>query len=397
MCYSKAQGGLRCESHVRDELLRAYQDDFAQAERDAKLNGYPLIPENEQSEELVVSQKSYTEAAQEEREGWKAVEDNAERIAAHPDRPTAMQRERYKDPSNYDSIAFHLEGPMLVEAYYKSEDAAEKIRVIDHETSDEQLNWKIRQEIDAVVVSLPEEKKQELKSISRNRFISKEAQRRYDNYALAEAVAAGVETDPEVLRAERKPERDALQAEYKEHRAEFNRLKNFFLNKENAEQGVERSNENRELSPKLMAALDEGRRTRHPMTMEELAHERLLAEVYYAGQERELADFHLSEAKRKELEKPANRAMVQQYRKDVWSKTYDGMENQRKMNELKLQIAITPTRMKKFAQQIEEGKAAGQDVSTKEEKYQKLMNYRNNLMQKNKLEAQMEEQKKALL
>lgn len=393
MCYSKAQGGLRCESHVREELLRAYQDDFAQAERDAKLNGHSLVSENEQSEELAVSQKTYTEATEEERDGWKAVDDNANRLAEHPDRPTAMQRERYKDPSSIDKLAFNLEGPMLVEAYYKMEDAAEKIRKIDHETSDEQLNWKIRQDIDAVVVSLPEHKKQELKAISRNRFISKEAQRRYDNYALAEAVAAGVETDPEVLRAERQPERDDLQAEYKEHRAEFNRLKNFLFTKED----FEGDGSKQELSAQVMTALEEGRRTRHPLTMEELAHERLLAKVYYASQEREMATFHLAEAKRKELEKPANRAMVQQYRKDVWSKTYDGMENQRKMNELKLQIAITPTRMKKFARQIEDGKAAGKDMSVQEEKYQKLMNYRSNLMQKNKLEAQMEEQKKALI
>ena len=394
MCYSKAQGGLRCESHVREELLRAYQDDFAQAERDAKVNGYSLVSDNEKSGELTVSQKTYDDATQELKGGWKVVDDNANRLAEHPDRPTAMQREHYKDPSTLDKLGFSLEGPMLVEAYYKMEDAAEKNRKIDHETSDEQLNWKIRQDIDAVVVSLPEHKKQELKAISRNRFISKEAQRRYDNYALAEAVAAGVETDPEVLRAERQPERDDLQAEYKEHRAEFNRLKNFLFTKEDFEQG---NADKQELPAHVMTALEEGRRTRYPLVMEELAHERLLAKVYYATQEREMATFNLAEAKRKELEKPANRAMVQQYRKDVWSKTYDGMENQRKMNELKLQIAITPTRMKKFAQQIEDGKTAGKDMSAQEEKYQKLMNYRNNLMQKNKLEAQVEEQKKSLI
>lgn len=395
MCYSKAQGGLRCESHAREELLRLYRDDFAQAERSAKLEGYPLDPPNAEVGKLTNANKSYKEAAEEVKEGWKEVDENAARLANHPDRPTAMQRERYKDPTMHESIGFCLEGPMLVEEYYKMEDTADKIRKIDHETSEEQLNWKIKQDIDAVVVSLPEHKKQELKSISRNRFISKEAQHRYNNYAFAEAVAAGVETDPAVLRAERQYDREQLVAEQKENRAEYNRLKNFFLDRENSSNST--GEKKTELSPELMAAMEEGRRTRHPLTMEELAHERLLSKVYYANEKKELASLNRSQAQLEAAGKPANKAMVQKYRKEVWSKTYDGMENQRKMNELKLQIAITPTRMKKFARQIEEGKAAGDDMSAKEEKYQKLVAYRTTLMEKNKLEATVEEQRKALL
>lgn len=396
MCYSKAQGGLRCESHVRKELVRLYQDDFAQAEREARLNNYDLVSEEHKDPEVAESKQGYRDARAEEKAAWKRIDENVERIQSLPNQPTAQQKEDYKDPMSgelWDMLAFERESPMLVESYYKSEDAADKIKRIEEQISPERLKENLNQDIGNMLASLPTKRRKELNEIGRGRLLSKEALRKYQAAVLEEAKSHGIETDFEAIRASRKDELDALRAERKEHKAEFNKLSNYLASRRNSLT----SQTNKGLPDNFIEALEKGRQSRHPMVMEELAHERLITECYYATQNREHSEYKMSEAAFHQKEKPAERALVQKYRQEVWSKTYDGMENQRRMNELKIQIAITPTRMKKLAKQIEADQAAGKDASKRIQQYNKLSSYRNNLMQKNILEAKIEEQEKNLL
>lgn len=398
MCYSKAQGGLRCESHVRKELVRLYQDAFAQAEQEARNSNYELMPSDKRSEEVVEAKKTYRTARQEEADAWQRIDDNAARVAALGNQPTADEREAYKDPTNgpvWGLLAFDRETPMLIESYYKSEDAVEKIRAIDEETSPTYLKEKLKNDLGNMLASLPTKRRKELNEIGRGRLLSKEALKNYHAALLEEAKSQGIETDPAVIRASRQDERNELQQEYKKHRAEFNKLSNHFASRGSL--NVAEDTPKGQLPAEFMSSLETGRQTRHPLVMEELAHERLISECYFATQQREYADSQLHEAQWKEKQKPADRNLVQKYRQEVWSKTYDGMENQKRMNELKIQIAITPTRMKKLRQQLEDGKKAGKDMTQLEQKYNKLSSYRNNLMQKNILEAKMEEQEKTLL